>query len=62
MLQGAAAVPGVNGGVRLDEMPVNTVLRTDGAVQGADHTGRHRVRQPERVTDGDHGFSDHEVF
>jgi hypothetical protein len=57
-----AAVSGVDGGVRLDEMPIHAILGSNRAVQSTHHACRHGVGQPERVADRYDGLSDHEVF
>ena len=60
--QGAAAVAGIDGRIGLDEIVVYRIIGSDAPVQRADNTGGDRMRKPERVTDGDDGFADHEIF
>src|SRR4030042_4913694 len=57
--EGPPGVAGIDGGVRLDELPDGTLSRLrQRAVEAADDPFRDRPLQPKRVADGDDALAD----
>ncbi len=46
----------------MDKFIVHPIFGPDASVQGADNAGGDRMRKSEGVTDGDNGFTDHEII
>ena len=59
--QGSAAVTRVNGGVNLYEIMVNTVIGSDTALRCTNDAGGDGMRKTERIADGNHRFTDHQI-